>query len=311
MNSQTVSRGFVTIATGDEKYRQMAVNLLHSYKKYTANPYPFAVITDKTDEYTAEFDDVVVIDDARYTYLDKLTLWRDTPYDETIFIDSDTLAYADLNHWWDELEDADDFSVFGKCLDISSDKGWFYYDGIGKFQETVEFIPEFCGGVYFLRKTEKCRKVFELAKYFEEHFYEYAFHKLYTKPADEPVFALAMAAENCRPVDYEATIVNPVVKRLKTDTDKPLAEYKRFRGETYTGSIVHWSTFKTDLAYYKREVRRMQTHMPRGSIEKLADRIRFGISCIADIPKWIRLIYRKRKKIPSKIKRILKKYLGK
>lgn len=307
MSDDMKRRGFVTIAIGDKKYKQIALNLLRSYRKFTDDPYPFAIITDKADEYTAEFDDVVIINDARFSFLDKLTLWRDTPYYESIFIDSDTLAYADLNIWWDILKDADDFSAFGKCFDISSDKGWFYYDGIGEFKEKVEFIPDFCGGVYFLRKTEKCGKVFALAKYFEEHFFEYTFNKQCVFPFDEPIFGLAMAVENCRPVDYEETIVNPAVIRLHTDTDKPLAEYKRFKGEKYTGSIVHWSTFKTGLAYYKREVRRMENGMPRGLLSVIADKLSFCVSCLADIPKWIALIYKKRKRIPGKIKRMLKK----
>ena len=48
-------KGFVTIATGDSKYYQMAVNLLLSYRHFTKSPYPFAIISDRENEYTCLF----------------------------------------------------------------------------------------------------------------------------------------------------------------------------------------------------------------------------------------------------------------
>ena len=46
-NSIHMTKGFVTIATGKEAYFILAYNLLNSYRKFTKEPLPFAIITDK------------------------------------------------------------------------------------------------------------------------------------------------------------------------------------------------------------------------------------------------------------------------
>ena len=56
-----MTRGFITIATGKEMYFQSAKNLLLSYKLYCDDPLPFAIMCDQENEYTALFDDVVLL----------------------------------------------------------------------------------------------------------------------------------------------------------------------------------------------------------------------------------------------------------
>lgn len=42
-----MTRGFITLATGKELYYQLARNLLMSYRLYTQNPMPFAIMCDR------------------------------------------------------------------------------------------------------------------------------------------------------------------------------------------------------------------------------------------------------------------------
>ena len=56
-----MTRGFVTIATGAERYFQIAENLLLSYRKFASVKYPFAIICDRKNNYTSEFDNVIRI----------------------------------------------------------------------------------------------------------------------------------------------------------------------------------------------------------------------------------------------------------
>ena len=83
----------------------MAKNLLHSYRCFAKEPVPFAILCDRENSYTSEFDNVIVISDASNSYNDKLKLFRELPYDETIFIDADSLAYGELNVWWNRSEE--------------------------------------------------------------------------------------------------------------------------------------------------------------------------------------------------------------
>lgn len=128
-------KGFVTIATGQERYYKLARNLLHSYRLFAKDPFPFAIISDRENEYTSEFDKVIVISDASNSYNDKLKLFRELPFEETIFIDADSLAYGDLNTWWDIFHDAGDFSLFGYAWrDLNCGRGWFIPDGINHME---------------------------------------------------------------------------------------------------------------------------------------------------------------------------------
>lgn len=58
-----MTKGFVTLATGHERYFQMAYHLLVSYRYAVANEsqYPFAIIADKEDDYTHLFDSCTII----------------------------------------------------------------------------------------------------------------------------------------------------------------------------------------------------------------------------------------------------------
>ena len=77
-------RGFITIATGKEEYYRMAAYLVRSYRRFSHDPLPFAILCDRENEYTALFDDVILYpNEATNSYLDKLDLGLYLPYNET------------------------------------------------------------------------------------------------------------------------------------------------------------------------------------------------------------------------------------
>ena len=130
------TRGFVTIATGNEKYYRLADNLLRSYRANSNADAPFAIICDRENELTKDFDQVIKVDEPSCSYMDKLLLYRYAPYDETIFIDADCLVFSDLSGLWEDFSDADDVSCYGCVHPLDSQTAWFTYDGCGKYQRT-------------------------------------------------------------------------------------------------------------------------------------------------------------------------------
>ena len=86
-----MTRGFITIATGKSHYYKIAANLLLSYRFFSKNPYPFAIIAEEHNEYTELFDDVIITTEAMRSFTDKFLLLKLCPYDETIFFDAETL----------------------------------------------------------------------------------------------------------------------------------------------------------------------------------------------------------------------------
>ena len=75
-------RGFVTIAVGDEKYYRLAVNLLKSYKQNAGEKFPFAIIADRQNNFTDQFDKVTLLEKPTYSYMDKLEMLNNPPFDE-------------------------------------------------------------------------------------------------------------------------------------------------------------------------------------------------------------------------------------
>ena len=259
------NRGFVTIATGKDHYYRIARNLLYSYKLH-AGAYPFAIICDRENEYTAEFDKIVLLKNPNKSYLDKLSLFDCLPFDETIFIDADCLVYGNIDRWWEQFESGDDFSVFGYAYqDLTVKNGWFLTEGMKEYREKIHFVPSFSGGIYFLRNTNTCRQVFEIAKDAAKHYHEYPF-AIFKNPADEPVIALGMAVMNCHPVDCKDVGLYTYKRFMHADISIPKAEWVR-KGAWCPIIMVHWGNPGTMKALYLSEaakVRWLLSGKPKG-----------------------------------------------
>lgn len=191
-------RGFVTIATGDQKYYQMALNLLRSYRVNGGCELPFALICDRDCSIAREFDEMVLISNPCNSYLDKLYLNRYAPYEETIFIDADILILNNIEILWEDFAPMDDFCCYGRELPLESREGWFYYKDMGELQDRIPHGISMHGGVYYLRKTKRCDEIFDIALEITKHYHEYKFY-YFKDPADEPILALAMVLASCKP----------------------------------------------------------------------------------------------------------------
>lgn len=157
-----MTRGFVTLATGSEIYYQMAVNMLHSFRIHNKGS-KMAILCDRENEYTAEFDDVIVLDNVQGNYKDKFRLLVDSPYDENFFIEPDCLIYHNLDFFWDLLAKESDFSAFGwndAPLSI-----WFKtretQSQINSFLPDINVFPLFNPGYFFIRVGEACKRMFQ------------------------------------------------------------------------------------------------------------------------------------------------------
>lgn len=252
-------KGFITLATGKEEYFILAANLLRSYKMFTKNPLPFAIVTDRENEYTKEFDDVILIKEgATNSYLDKLRLGEYLPYSENIFIDSDCLAYGDLNQLFDYFTDADDFSCFGRVLPLDDKTGWFEYENLGELQEKVTYIVGLHGGIYFMRKSSICDKVFDSAMEFVPDYAKYKFKGNFATPGDEPLIALAMAIHQCKPVPFRREGICcywEYVNQMKIDISQGIARV--METPTVDTILLHWGTRYTRELEYKEQIELM------------------------------------------------------
>ena len=262
------SRGFVTIATGHERYYTIALNLLKSYRLNSKNPLPFAIIADRENEITNQFDKVVITPNPHNSYMDKLLIGDYLPFDETIFIDADCLAYSDLNVLFDIFKDSDDFCCLGMTQPLAEQTdGWF---SLASFplskgdnsdvldreaaQNTLPYAVGMHGGMYYARKTERAQSVFRDALKTASNYNSYKFC-MFEKPADEPVLALAMALNNCKPIPYDSFA-------LTCFWVHPDVKLNMYKGQAHRKDgtpipLMHWGNFNTKAPVYKKQVDQM------------------------------------------------------
>ena len=249
MNNSKHPRGFITIAVGNEYYYDLAKNLLRSFRVYDKSGSDFSVICDRICDQVKDFDNVILLEKPSYSFLDKLELLKYTPYEETIFIDSDSLFVSDPDKLWEDFSSSDDFSCYGKALPLNAKNGWFYYEGTGEFKPYIDFIVKMHGGLYYFKKTERTKEIFTRAKYIIDNYSEFKFAH-FDKPADEPAFALSMAISHCKPFDedFSKIFFLPSYEGKVKITKNAELKYRR---KDLDAVVIHFATINTRRFIYR------------------------------------------------------------
>ena len=251
----SLTKGFITIATGKEQYYEIARNLLRSYRFTTENPLPFAILCDAENEYTREFDDVRIFDEARCNYLDKLEMYEYLPYDINIFIDADCLVYRDINRLFDIFEAADDFSCYGRVLPLDDKTGWFEYENLNDdLQKQIEHVIGLHGGIYYVRKTPKCKKILDDAKAFSLNYEDYKFKGKFENPGDEPLVALSMAVNKCKPIPHDFSSIFCYWECENNIKLSFINNSAYVTSQNVYTDIVHWGTRFTTTPVYTKQI---------------------------------------------------------
>lgn len=255
-----MTRGFITIATGKELYYQLAKNLLLSYRLYSADPFPFAIMCDRQNEYTSFFDDVVILEHPLNSFWDKFELLKKSPYDETIFIDADCLAYADLNAYWSYFANADDFTGCGTNYPIDSDLGLFQKDALGPYTGRAHWKPDICGGLYFIRKGAVCDALYEECQHISAHYDDFTWPDYCASKADETVLCLAMAVHGLHAMDADPSNYGHPWEATKMEFDIFTGKCRYatlWHPMVDQGKLIHFSTNYCKKPLYRFEVEKM------------------------------------------------------
>lgn len=190
-----MNRGVVTFAFGgNRKYQEFARRLAITFKKF--NPQEkICIITDSDDKsFLSLFDDIVKFNlnygkaVEQKVYLDKYT-----PYDKTIFIDSDSLVLNNIEYFWEKFEGLK-FSAIGRDYLYSGDKDVFLDVDNVLAEYELNQLPKFNGGVYYFDKSiidnnffTFCRSLIDTKKpLFSGRFRQ-------NEIADEAIFSIGMS----------------------------------------------------------------------------------------------------------------------
>ncbi len=281
-----MTRGFVTLATGSEKYYKMAVNMLRSFRFHNPET-KMAILCDKENEYTAEFDDAVVLDNVFGSYKDKFRLLVDSPYDESIFIEPDCFVYRNLDFFWEILSAESDFSSFGwndSPLNI-----WFKSEEsqaeIKKHLPDIKAFPLFNPGYFFIRKGEKCKKMYRDCLNIADYIMNNPVLKndvgllCNGKLRDDPVLSLAMENNgfvcNAKP-KVGKCISLPSKCHIDTiDFENGLLDVTDKSGKEFKNcSILHFSSrrvFEDGLYLWQNNIIKLVCNGKKGILHKIAE----------------------------------------
>lgn len=275
-----MTRGFITIATGDIKYYKMAHNLLLSYKYHTSKPFPFAIIAEEENEYTKEFDKVILTNDASHSFMDKLLLLKLIAWDETIFFDADTLAFGDLNDYWDVFKDATDFSSIGVNVGLNEGGAFYDVEGIGKYGTKISYKTRIHLGVAFVRKSAHLQQLYEDCTDIYNNYNKLSIH---TNPqcCDEVILGIAMPINRMKAEPERAHMMAcfPCLTSLSGDMKSGVLSYTTNWGTSVkdNGLLVHFGNVNTTHPLYRYSEEWLNYKNRIVDLESLRDKVFYEI----------------------------------
>ena len=260
-------RGFITVATG-EYYCWLAENFVMSYKLFSKTNYPMYVITDKKGEKRLKkyFDGVIVLENPHYTFMDKIMVYQNSPFEETVFLDADMDIISDISYIFDEFEkNGSDVSCIGWYKEISEKNRPNHFGKAAVERFGLKKYIAFGGGIYYFKRGVAAQKVMDTI--FNVLIPDYDQLELVRlrkgQMIDESLMGLSLLINKMDPIyPYpEKDIMkyhNDMMKTLNWDMNKKQCTFLWWNNEKVSPSIVHYGTHNTyhrKYVYYNSMVR--------------------------------------------------------
>jgi hypothetical protein len=262
-----MDRGVLTIAQGKKQYIDLAKNLAISLSIH--NPgLKKALVTDSDDPELRELYDVVIPADNSIGigFLQKLYIRDYTPFEETLFIDVDCLCVRSINFLWEPFAKCD-VSVIGRKIFEGEQFGFSLSDI--KERLGLKYVISFNGGVYYFKKNQTAKTIFDTSKDIVKNYQNYNLVKVRGEIADEPLMSLAMGLHDQEPInDHGKGMYTPVGQsgQFKMDVLKGYCEFVK-TGRGVSPAIMHFGFGHTRAFHYRREAMKLRLvhyyHFPK------------------------------------------------
>lgn len=303
------AEGLITIAYGSKHYIKMAIALSRSYARLGSTR-PFAVVTDQKNagELSRHFDCIIPIEKSRGAGVaQKLFLDQYSPFQCTLFVDSDCLFYKNPEQIWRLYS--------SRCFGIA---GWRYLDGASEYERENSYafvdnmkeflnknrisrMPHLNSGLIYFDRSNLSREVFRVARAVYARRSELGMRQFKNSPVnDEPAFAAAMAVCGveligwCPEKGMETTICLDAPPKINVLEGKSRTMKG---GVELAPALLHFNVGAQDSTFYRREMTRLalesrglrsglvtEVIVATGSIGRLVEK---GIRHIKSLPlRW-------------------------
>ena len=170
--------GILYITSG-QKYYNEAIRGIKRTKKVMPSV-PIALCTDWEEKKKCEeIDYYIKLEQPSYSFADKVNNYYNTPFDKTIFLDTDTYLIDSIEVLFELL---DRFDVVASHAPIEEDE----------IIKLPNAFAEMNSGVIAYKKNERAREMFEMYKSNYEECYRYYTTKYNDVPPDQPSFRYAV-----------------------------------------------------------------------------------------------------------------------
>lgn len=247
-------RGIVTIAVGARPYLDMARDLAYSLRLHCPR-IPRAVLTDSNDPLFTSLFDIVIPYRPEYGrgLFPKICIDQYTPFEQTLYIDSDSLVIRDLSFIWSLYSDQE-FAFAGHSITT----GYWYTDiPVLLAQLNLSSIPSLNGGMLFFKRGAVASRVLERSREIYLDDVTYQFDLWGNARTDEIPLAIAIAEQGILPVpDGGTTMRTPIGIRGEMDIDV-LSGRCAFdkQGDIVKPAIAHFATWQFHPVYYRERAK--------------------------------------------------------
>jgi hypothetical protein len=253
-------RGILTFAFGKAKYVEMAKSLARSLLLHSPRE-KRAVVTDSNDpELRLLFDDVIPYrPEFGKNVRQKIYIDQYSPYDETLFIDGDSLVVGELEPFWSAFA-GQSFGVPGhRWLRKGDGDEYMEVDHVLHSLGLRE-VPKFNGGTYYFDRSAEAEVFFQTAREVLARSAELRLKDFRGDgPCDEAVYAVAMALHGMSMTDMGAGgMWTPIgaTTEVVVDVGRGVCRFTK-RDRPVAPEVMHFATW-TDHYVYRRECLRLE-----------------------------------------------------
>ncbi len=263
-------RGIITLAYGKQQFVHMATALGHSLAINAPN-IPRAIVTDSHDRrLLAAFDIHIPLNpDFGKDFAQKLRLPQYSPFEQTIFVDSDCLVIRSLDHVWDMFAGL----PVGVLANRRAEGPNPFHPDLAALLRRLDrpSIPIFNGGLYYFDNSAAAHDIYARARQIMDTYDDWGLRRLGNRANEEPCLMIPFTQDSLRFPPDDGSVMRHTFHffgPLHVDVLRQKASFFcRDLDRRVEPAILHLLAPLCEGFHYRRECAKMRLHrmgLPRG-----------------------------------------------